>query len=481
LATGIDLLDPDEHERLQLWEQLKTISETYRSQVETYPVRKLLSPADAARLLTEFNFEAPLAPSDVLAFTSHALTDHSFHFAHPRCFSRFNPATTTLGAIADALVAVFNPQLASWRGGPFPIAVERHLIKAFGMKFGYPEGDIDGTFTSGGSEANHTGILAALNDKFPEFSQSGLRSLPGSPVLFVSSEAHHSFRKAARACGLGNSAVIEVPVDADLRMDLQSLRALVLQQRKKGALPFLVVGTIGTTSAGVIDPLPELATFAKEENLWFHVDGAWGGSAILIPEMIAALSGVEHSDSLTLDAHKWLSVPMGAGLFLTRHKEILRRSFHVSADYMPKCLEDEGEVEHYTRSLQWSRRFVGLKVFMNLASVGWNGYAAALRHQVATANHMRELLLQSDWKIENKTVLPLVCFTNGLNGYPKNDDLAHFIDRVVEEGHAFLSVTAVRGHPAARACVTNYRTSEDNVREFVDVLNRHRKEGSKGI
>ena len=186
-----------------------------------------------------------------------------------------------MGIAADALVAAFNPQLAAWSHSPFAIEVEQHLIRALGGQFGYDPESTDGAFASGGMEANHTAVLTALAHHFPEYAERGTRALTAQPTLYVSSEAHHSFLKAARMCGIGMDAVRLVQVGTDLRMDTAGLTSAIASDRQQGFLPFLIIGTAGTTNAGSIDPLDELADVAAHEHLWYHVDAAWGGAAVI--------------------------------------------------------------------------------------------------------------------------------------------------------------------------------------------------------
>jgi glutamate/tyrosine decarboxylase-like PLP-dependent enzyme len=175
-----------------------------------------------------------------------------------------------------------------------------------------------------------------------------------------------------------------------LRIDLDSFRAAIQRDLTNGHAPFLIVATAGTTGAGVIDPLPHIASIAREYGLWFHVDAAWGGAAALVPELHPVLDGIELADSITFDAHKWLSVSMGAGIFLTRHPDILSRCFATQTAYMPKESEGMQVADPFAHSLQWSRRFIGLKLFLSLAVAGWDGYAAAIRHQTEMGELLRD-------------------------------------------------------------------------------------------
>lgn len=213
-------------------------------------------------------------------------------------------------------------------------------------------------FTSGGQEANHTAVAVALTEKFPALARNGLRDLDGQPTFYLSAEAHHSFDKVAHVTGLGRDAMRVVPVRDDLTLDTRALRARLESDRQTGFLPFLLVATAGTTGAGVVDPLEEAGVAAREFDLWYHVDAAWGGAAALSARLRHHLSGIERADSVTLDAHKWLSVPVGAGMFFTRHRTPVDRTFSTSATYVPDPVRDGSIYPMYT-TMQWSRRCMG--------------------------------------------------------------------------------------------------------------------------
>jgi glutamate/tyrosine decarboxylase-like PLP-dependent enzyme len=303
-------------------------------------------------------------------------------------------------------------------------------------------------------------------------------ALRSQPVLYVSPEAHHSFLKAARLSGIGTEAVREVRVDSSLRMIPGELAARIEEDRGAGHTPFLVVATVGSTSAGAIDPVAGIAQVADEAGgLWLHLDAAWGGAAALVPELRPVLDGAARADSITFDAHKWLSVPMGAGVYLTRHPGVLERTFRVAAGYMPRDGATLPVADPYAHSMQWSRRFIGLKVFLSLAVAGWEGYEESIRHQTAMGDRLRERLREEGWVVVNDTPLPVVCFV----GSGEEGRSAAFLEgiaaRVVGSGEAWIS-TAVLGElgPALRACITNYRTGPEDVDALVAALGRARAE-----
>lgn len=472
----------EQDERRKLWSHVLEVIEDYAEHVAEARVAPVLDLEKIRQLIAPFDFEQPLDPLEAVDRAVEGLWQYQVHTPHPRYFGLFNPAPTTASIAADALVAAFNPQMAAWSHNPFAAEVERHLIRAFGERFGYTIEETDGTFCSGGAEANHTALLTALVHSFPAFAREGVRALPAQPVFYVSNQSHHSFLKAARLCGLGTDAVREVEVDDDSALDVERLASAIRRDRATGRLPFMVVGTAGTTSAGVIDPLRSIAGVASSEQLWFHVDAAWGGASVLVPELRPFVDGIERADSITFDAHKWLSVPMAAGLYLTRHTEILEQTFSTRASYMPCESEEFGTHDPYNHSMQWSRRFIGFKVFLSLAVAGWEGYEAAIRHQTAMGAYLREELEASDWKVVNRTPLPVACFVDGKSMEGSEARYLEEIARdVVTSGKCWISTARIgRDLPALRACVTNYRTEAVDVCALVEALNEARQRVSRG-
>ncbi len=466
----------DAETRGELWRRLAEVIEAHATGIGTARVAPELDFEEIRAALAPFDFARPVPALEALDFAAQGLWRWQVHAPHPRYFGLFNPAPTTMGVAADALVAAFNPQLAAWSHSPLAAEIDQHLIRALAGRFGFDPARVEGTFTSGGAEANHTALSTALTRAFPEVGRRGLLALRSQPVLYVSPETHHSFLKAARLTGLGTEAVREVRVDSGLRMIPEDLAARIRDDREAGLSPFLVVATAGSTGAGVVDPIAELAQVADEEGgLWLHVDAAWGGAAALVPELRPVLEGVSRASSLTFDAHKWLSVPMGAGMYLTRHPGILERTFRVAARYMPREGAALPVADPYAHSMQWSRRFIGLKVFLSLAVAGWAGYEEAIRHQAAMGDLLRRRLGEGGWEVVNETPLPVVCFV-----HPDAEGrTAAFLDRVaadvVASGDAWIS-TAVLGEvgPALRACITNYRTGPEDIDALVAALGRAR-------
>jgi len=410
-------------------------------------------------LTSRYDFTKPTALDDVCADVEGMLRRWQVQVTHPRYFGLFNPSVTLAAIIADTLVAMYNPQLASWRTSPAANEIERHTLAWLTRKFGLPEATA-ATFTNGGAEANLSAVVVALTRAFPQYGEDGLRSLSAAPTLYLSGEAHHSFSKIAHLTGLGRRALRPVATDSRLKMDLDDLAARVASDRKSGCAPFLVVATAGTTAAGAIDPLPELASFCRSEGLWLHVDAAWGGAAVISPRLRGHLAGIENADSITCDAHKWFSVPMGAGMFFCRHAAAVGEAFRVETSYMPG--KAGMAVDPYTTTIQWSRRFIGLKLFLALAQHGEAGYVDMIEHQTRMGDLLRTLLRQAGWRIVNTTPLPLVCFTR--DGLATGKFLAALYARQI----AWMSeVRLAGGEPVLRACITSFRTTASDVESVV--------------
>jgi aromatic-L-amino-acid decarboxylase len=430
------------------------------SQIAMGPVVPCVTPEEIRSYLTSrYNFKKTMALEEVIADVEQMLQTWQVQVTHPRYFGLFNPSVTLASVVADTLVAMYNPQLANWRTSPAGNEIERHTLSWLSAKFGLPA-DASASFTSGGSEANLSAVVVALTHAFPDYGENGLRHL-AAPTIYLTEEAHHGYNKIAHMTGLGRRALRIVATDSHLKMDLSDLKRKVAEDRRDGFVPFMVIGTAGTTAAGVIDPLPEIGGFCREENLWFHVDAAWGGAAVISPNLAHHLAGIESADSITCDAHKWFSVSMGCGMFFCRHRESVARAFRAEVSYMPRKTAGEdcdpfGTFDPFTTSAQWSRRFTGLKLFMSLAELGETGYAEMIEH--------RERLTANGWRIVNSTPLPLVCFTR--DGLAPATLLAALRERQI----AWMSEVQLNGFSVMRACITSFRTTEADIAWVVDEM-----------
>jgi glutamate/tyrosine decarboxylase-like PLP-dependent enzyme len=465
--------DPRSAAAEQLWRRVIDLIADERQQIAQRDVSAPVDVRDLRNVVGAYGFDRPVEPEDVLDDVAGLLRTTTAHTTHPRYFGLFNPTPTLMGVVGETLAAAFNPQLAAWSHAPAAVEIEAHLLRFLGGRLGYPEEAVAGSFTSGGAEANLTAVLLALTKTWPEYGERGLRALKARPVMYASAESHLAWLKIAHATGLGRDAVRLVPTGPDLRLDAARLAEQIAADRVRGDLPFLVVATAGTTAAGVIDPLHDLAGLCRDEGLRLHVDAAYGGAAALSDRLRPALSGIERADSITVDAHKWLSVPMGAGAFLCTDEEGLAETFRVTTSYMPAEIPDT--VDPYTSGQQWSRRFMGLKLFLSLAVAGRDGYAEQLERDAGLADALRGKLAAAGWDIVNDTPLPVVCFTDpGTATWEHHDALAQ---KVVQSGRAWISPVNLSGRAALRACVISHRTTAADIEELVQAVGDARKAG----
>jgi glutamate/tyrosine decarboxylase-like PLP-dependent enzyme len=449
-------------------DQIRDEFATLESEIADGPIVPNVTAGEIrAHLESRFDFMQPMPLDEVVADVEQMLRKWQVQVTHPRYFGLFNPSVTLASVVADTLVAMYNSQLANWRTSPAANEMERHTLAWLAGKFGMPSDSI-ATFTSGGSEANLSAVVVALTWAFPEYGEHGLRHLAGDPAIYLTEETHHGFNKIAHMAGLGRRNLRIVATDANLKMNVGELKKRVAEDRKNGLLPFMVIGTAGTTTAGIIDPLLEIGRFCNEQRLWFHADAAYGGSAAVSPSLRSHLAGIEDSDSITCDAHKWLSVPMGCGMFFCRHRESVAQAFRSDVTYMPAKSGSENASATFnplTHSAQWSRRFIGLKLFMALAEQGEVGYAAMLDHQARMGDVLRESLAASGWCIVNSTPLPVVCFAR--DGVVPSQLIAELRERQI----AWMSDAQVGGVPAVRACITSFKTTEKDIEWAVHQMN----------
>ncbi|SMD41766.1 Glutamate or tyrosine decarboxylase [Aquiflexum balticum DSM 16537] len=466
--------DLNPSERQELYKFTIDLLEKYYSDTKSNRVSPKLDISKIVDAVRKVNFSEHLTSKEAIKHLVEGMKNHSVHTPHPKYFGLYNPRANFPSIMGDLITAVFNPQLAAWSHSPFANEIENYLIAEFGKKFGYPHANIDGVFASGGAEANLTSVLCAVNHAFPQFAKSGWFGMSKRPVMYCSAESHHSVHKAAKTVGLGYDAIRNIPVRKDLKMDLEQLKGTIQKDVQEGYQPFMVIGTAGTTGTGAIDDLVGIRKIADEYALWFHVDAAYGGAAVLHPDLKDLLDGISLSDSITFDAHKWLSVTMGTSLFITRHKGILSETFRITAEYMPKEAKDLEIVDPFTHSIQWSRRAYGIKLYLALMIFGWEGYEKTIRHQTKIGEKLKELLEKGGWTVMNSSPFPVVCFMD--ENYLDHPDFTKtVINEIIDSGKSWISIYPIFGKPTFRACITNYNTSVEDIEELVGELNEGRE------
>jgi aromatic-L-amino-acid decarboxylase len=398
----------------------------------------------------------------------HEMVDQGFHIPSANYFGLMNPTPTYMGVLAEALVAALNPQLATLARAQLASKIEVETIQWIGIRVGWP-GEFNGTFTSGGNEANFSGLALALATKFPESIEEGVASIGGQPVAYASTESHHSLDKSAGLLGLGRNALRRIAVDEKLQFDPGKLEAAIVADRKAGKMPFCVVATAGTTNSGVVDDLIAISGICRCHDLWLHVDGAYGGAAIFSDRHRDLVQGIELADSLTIDPHKWLAVPFAAGVILTCHPETLERAFAVRAPYMPKAaganLPDNARI-----STQWTRRMNSLKLWLTLRVHGRKAYEELIDRQLALARKFAEWVQASkEFELSAQPTLPIVTFrlkSSGLGSQQLAAAHASVVEEVTSDGQRWISETMVNGQSVIRMMVISYLTEERHLQDL---------------
>jgi glutamate/tyrosine decarboxylase-like PLP-dependent enzyme len=391
------------------------------------------------------------------------------HSNNPRHFGLFRPGSNVSCVAADALVALYNPNLARASFSPPGIEIERYVLRYLGRHIGFGGATHEAHFTTCGAEANQTAVIAALYSKFPRAADEGIAAAAPRARFYTSSQAHHSLDKAAVSSGLGRSGLVRIPVDDQCRMRVDLLAEQIAADIASGYTPFMIAATAGTTSTGAIDPLKQVSDVADQHGLWLHVDAAWGGTAALSPRQRPWLDGIEKADSVTWDAHKWLSVATGAGMFFCKHPKALTNVFAVDPAYVV-VNSAAGEADPLARSLQWSRRVIGMKVLMLLAERGAEQISARIDHQVEMGHRLREGLQREGWQILSESPFPVVCFSHPSlqNDRERHDEI---VDDLRRRNIAWITrVVLAGGQHAFRACVTHIDTNAEDIDTLIEGL-----------
>jgi glutamate/tyrosine decarboxylase-like PLP-dependent enzyme len=434
--------------------------------------------AHTPRPLPELGSDA----SQVLDDLCREMIDKGFHIPAANYFGLMNPTPTYMAVLSEALVAALNPQLASLARSQFASTLEAETLAWIASRFGWhktladvpppPDAAIcDGTFTSGGNEANFTALALAISHHFPNAIEDGIATIGARPVFYASSESHHSLEKSAGLLGLGRKALRRIPVNGNLRLDTARLILQIEADYDCGFVPFCIVATAGTTSSGAIDDINALAAIAERYNLWLHVDGAYGAAAAFSDKYRGLLSGIERADSITVDPHKWLSMPFAAGVILTRHPAMLEKAFSVTSPYMPRVARPT-MIDNFKLGAQWSRRMNSLKLWVTLRVHGRLAYEEMIERQMQLASEMRAWFDASEYfALAAPQTLPILNFR--LRGVPESDlEAAHqsFIDEFNRDGHYWISRTHVRGQSVLRMMIISYLTTHEHVAEFQKAL-----------
>ncbi len=409
--------------------------------------------------------EAGRPPHEVLERAVRDVLPVAARVDHPRFFAFVPSAPTWPGVLADFLAAGFNTFQGTWLGSGGPSQIELVVTDWVRDWIGYPE-TAGGLFTSGGSAASLDALVAARE----------YAGAPERPTVYMSDQSHSALERAARIVGVRAQNVRKVLSDQRFRIRMDALARRVAEDRDAGLTPIAVCANAGTTNTGSVDPLHELADFCRDQGLWLHVDGAYGGFAMLTERGRALLDGIERADSVTLDAHKWLFQPFEAGCLLVRDVTNLERAFGVSPEYLQDTRLGEEHVNFGDRGLQLSRSFRALKVWMSIQTFGMVAFRRAVANGIELADRADAFIrASSELELLSPASLGVVCFRYR-PGAGELDDVAleatnqKIQARVIAEGVAMMSSTRLHGIYALRLCILSHATTWKDVEETLQAI-----------
>jgi aromatic-L-amino-acid decarboxylase len=458
---------------LDLWQELL-------ERLPELPVTPRIPVADTRKALSLEVPEEPLPLDDLVAHMREVVLERSMYPGHPAFLAYISGAGTVPGAPADLLAAAVNPNVGGWRLSPAATAIERHLTGWFAQRFGLPT-VAGGILVSGGAMAGYIGLKLARDRKAGwNVRAEGVRG--GPPLAVYASEEVHSINaRALDMLGIGRDGLRHLPFDENFRLRIPALREAIERDLKAGVKPIAVVGSAGTVATGAIDPLPELAEIAKEHDLWFHVDGAYGGPAVFSEELRPLLAGIERADSIAFDPHKWMYTPQSGGCILVRHLDHLRQSFsiHEFATYVYEDKERMGtEVDAIDLGPQFSRGFQAFKVWISLLAHGTRAYGQRIAHDVELAKYLHfRAEERPEFEVVAPTTLSITCFRyvppDLHDGSGRDEYLNELNERLMTEiqldGRVFPSNAVLNGRFVLRSCIVNFRTEAEQMDLLLDV------------
>jgi glutamate/tyrosine decarboxylase-like PLP-dependent enzyme len=430
-------------------------------------------PTSSREIRSGFDPELPTKGTDfhsLLKIFRDKIVPFSRQNAHPRMFGYVQSPGTPVGAYADLLASTLNANLTIWRSAPAPVELERMTIDWIRQILGFPAGAV-GLFVSGGSMANLAALAAARETK---------RNSLGRLRMYASAATHFSITKAAALLGIGRENVQHVAVDERFRIRLDDLVAKISADLEAGYIPFCVVGNAGTVDTGAVDPLGEIRQIANRFQLWMHVDGSYGAFAILADSAKRLFAGMQQADSIALDPHKWLYLPVDVGCVIYRNPEFAHAAFAHEAEYTKMFGEQADEAfVCWDYGPELSRRFRALKVWMLLKGVGLDGLSAAIENNLACAHHLESMVQASDdFEMAAPVDLSIFCFRH-VPAQIRNETpelIDRFNERLLvalqQDGSSYLSNTTLGGRFALRGCVLNYRTTLRDMEILINDLRR---------
>lgn len=445
------------------------IAEHFENQEQKKPVSSG-SRKEMEDLFSEILPEEPTPANEVLDFVLKNVMPQSNIMSHPKSYSFVPGPSNYISVMSDTLATGFNIFSGGWVGSPAAATIEIVTLNWLLKLFNFQVKKGGGIFTSGGSMANLTALATARNVKCGEdFSKA---------VIYLSDQAHSSNIKAISILGFKKEQVRIIPTDMEYKFSINKLKNAIARDRIEGLQPFCLVASSGTTNTGTIDPLDELAGICKSENIWLHVDGAFGAAAILSKNGKKLLKGIEKADSLTIDPHKWLFQPYEIGCLLVQNHKWLKGTFSEKATYLRDIEGNESEINFYDHGIELTRNFRALKFYMSVKTFGLIAFRKAINYNIDLAERVEAELRQSTtWEVISPATLAIINFRYHPVGQKITDRKLDQINqkisaKVLASKEALLVTTMLQGQVVLRMCLINPRTTLEHVKSTLDLCEK---------
>ena len=462
----------DAQEFREMGHQVVDMLAKYFEQIEEKPVFPDVEPALLAKLFDEPLPERSSPAENVLKEIQEKLLPFCTHVGHPGYMGLITPSPNPAGVVADFICSALNQNVGAYSIGPAAVAIERRTVRWLTDLAGYgPEAG--GNLTSGGTMANFIGLKLGRDRTSGDRAQhDGIRE---PWAVYTSEERHVSVDKAVDAVGLGRTALRALPTDAEFRVRLDALEAAIEEDRRRGIRPMCIVGIFGTTNTGAVDPIRELRRIADREEMWLHVDAAYGGGMLLSNEFSMRDRGLELADSVTIDPHKWFYAPLDAGALLVKDERRLTASFGMRPSYLTDEFDPANErYQYYVHGFEQSRRFRGLKVWMSFKRYGARQIGAWVDNNVRQARHLHSLAVSHpEFEAASNPPMSAICIRYSVAGLNDADGKrlhAEVARRVEQSGKFWISTTELKGKTWFRINPVNFRTRNEHMEQLLAML-----------
>ncbi len=430
-------------------------------------------------LLTESIPDQPSPANEVLDFVMNQVIPNSNIVSHPKSYSFVPGPNNYISVMADTIATGFNIFSGGWAASPAAAELEIVTMNWLLEIFGFPTKKGGGIFTSGGSMANLTALVTARRIKCgDDFSKA---------IIYLSDQAHSSNIKAIKVIGFKKEQIRIIPTDIEFKISLNKLKNIIAKDRLEGLQPFCIIASAGTTNTGTVDPLDEIADICQNENMWMHIDGAYGGAAILAQNGKKLLKGIERADSLTVDPHKWFFQPYEIGCLLVKNHSWLSSTFSEKPEYLRDIEGNESEINFYDHGIQLTRRFRALKFYMSLKTFGLSSFKEAITYNINLAEQTEALLRKSVlWEITSPATLGIINFRYHPIGQKLSENELDHINQTISKKithskEALLVTTVLQGQVVLRMCLINPRTTIEDIKNTLKQCEMYGEEELKQV